>query len=184
MPKPVSLPGNLSDYIVKFCTYHLYYKEKLGMTKSAYNSWLFYRNELVSNPTQTFVCAVSSLYFRYCLDSFGNLSMASSFACNKGAYATQPNLISKKRKLLKTVLQFSYPFQPLFLFFSLIFMSKSQFSSALTDFLWLADYQSVKLISGKTIKSALTITKNCEYLISPQNMPKVLFHLFYVLWIV
>ena len=40
-----------------FAIYHPHYKEKLGMTESAYDPCLLYSNELVDNPTRTFSCA-------------------------------------------------------------------------------------------------------------------------------
>lgn len=39
--KMILLPGDLSNYVVKFATYHLHYKEKFGIIESTYNLFLF-----------------------------------------------------------------------------------------------------------------------------------------------
>lgn len=95
--KLLSLCDVLSDCIIKvIAAYHLHYKDKL-----------------ISNPTQSFICAANSFYFLYNLE---NLSTISLLACN-GAYIAEPGLVTKKRKLSKTSLYFfSHPFQaPFFL---------------------------------------------------------------------
>ena len=87
-----------------FAIYFPYYKEKLEMTEFKYNSRQLYKIRLVNNPTWSFVCIASCLYFKYCLGSLGNLSMAFLFAFNGGAYATESGLVTKKEKLPKTSL--------------------------------------------------------------------------------
>ena len=94
-PKLLSLPDALSDSIVKFATYHPHYKDIL-----------------ISNPTQTFVCAASCLYFGYWLGSLGNLSTASLFARDGGAGTAEPGLVTKKGELPRTSLHIFHPDQP------------------------------------------------------------------------
>lgn len=77
------------------------------MTDSAYNPCQLYSNSLVSHPTQSSICTVSYLYFRYCLGNLGNLSTAFLFACNGGACVTESGLITKKGELPKTSLHLS-----------------------------------------------------------------------------
>lgn len=90
--------------ITWFAIYHLYYKPKLGMKKSVYNSRLLYNNAVVSNLTHSSVCTTSCPYFEYGLGSLRNFSMASFFVCNSGAYTTKPNLVTKKRETPRTFL--------------------------------------------------------------------------------
>ena len=97
LPKLLLLSNALSDFIIKFAIYHLYYK-----------------NIFVNNPTRTFVCIANCFYFKYWLGSLGNLLTASLFARDGRAYITKPGLIIKKRKPPKTFLYIFYPDQPSF----------------------------------------------------------------------
>lgn len=72
------------------------------MTKSAYNSCVLYRNELVSNSTQTSIRIVNCLFLGYNLGYLNNFLIASLFICDSRACATKPGLVIKKEKLLKT----------------------------------------------------------------------------------
>lgn len=133
-----------------YATYHPYYKEKSGITKSAYKPFLLqpfsqllspsvtlsnyivqvikllyvvqgacitrlviyhlhYKNKL-SNPTQTLVCTISSLYFGCSLGSLGNLSTVSLFGHDGRVCVTKLGLVSKKGELPKTALYFSHLF--------------------------------------------------------------------------
>lgn len=62
MPKLLLLPNDLFDYIIKFSTYHLLYKEKL-----------------LNNLIQTFGCIIN---FSYLLCNFENLLVTFLLACN------------------------------------------------------------------------------------------------------
>ena len=121
-----------------FATYHPHYKEKPGMTESAHDPFLLwpspklllppdalsdsivkfatyhphYKDILVSNPTRTFVCAASCLYFGYWLGSLGNLLTASLFARDGGACTAEPGLVTKKGEPPRTSLDISHPDQP------------------------------------------------------------------------
>ncbi len=161
-PKQILLLGTPSDGIVKvikplhdvpetsancFAIYHLHYKD-----------------EQVSNPIRTSVCAANCLYFGYNLD---NLSMASPFTRDGRACTTEPGLVTKKGEPPRTALDLSN-LQSLSLLFSLMIfkyalVSGWQLSSALASFPMLADYPSVKLTSEaylsfshatKTVKSS------------------------------
>lgn len=93
--KLLSLLGALSDYLIKFATYHLHYK-----------------NKLVDNLTQTFICAANYLYF---LCNLENLLATSLLTNNGGAYIVKPALVTKKRELPRTFLHHLFHL-PLFLF--------------------------------------------------------------------
>lgn len=123
--KLLSLLDSLSNYILKYATHHLHYRDKL-----------------VGNRTQTSIYAVSSLYLKYSLGSLGNLSTVFLFAYNEEICATQPDLVLKKREPPKITLRYSHSFQNLSLFSG---------STSASSFL-LADESSVKLTSEKTIK--------------------------------
>lgn len=83
--------------------YHLYYKEKPGITESANSPYILYSNELASNLTQTFVYTTICLYFRY---SLGNLSMVALFAYDGKVCAIKLGLITKKKEPPRTSLYF------------------------------------------------------------------------------
>ena len=123
-------------------TYHLHHKEKPGIIESAHKTFLlrpfpkllllrntffacvveftthhwYYKDKLVGNPTWTFVYIANYLYF---FSGWNNLSTASLFGHNNGAYTNEPSLVTKKRELPKTPLHLvSDTFQPPFLNFS------------------------------------------------------------------
>ena len=186
-PEQILLLGTLSNGIVKvikplhdvpeasttsYAIYHPHYKEKSGMTKSAYKPSLFrppprltesahnhsllrssqkllsllgasshciievmnplhdmpdtgkhwfaiyhlhYKDEQVNNPIRNSVCTANCLHFGY---NLGNLSTASPFARDGGAYATEPGLVTKKGEPPRITLDLSNLQSPS-LFFSL-----------------------------------------------------------------
>lgn len=105
-PKLLS-PSIFSDSVRKFAIYNLYYKQKLGITNSVYDLYLFYSNKLVKNLTRTLIYITNYLYFGYYLYSLGNVLTVSLFSCDDATYATEPGLVTKKRKLPRTVLDHS-----------------------------------------------------------------------------
>lgn len=96
--KLLSLSGDSFNNVVKFDTYHLHYNDKV-----------------IVNLTQIF-----NLYF---LCNFRNLSTTSPIlASDNRACNTEPNLVTKKGKLMRIFLYlFSHSFQPPFFFLSSIF---------------------------------------------------------------
>ena len=153
-----------------FATYHPHFKEKI-----------------ISNQTQTFVCAADCLY----LYGLSNLSVASFLAHNGGACTAELCLVTKKREsprtslyLLSQALQSPSPFLSLTLskmcpaiFESMMSncaaMSKWQFSLTLASFSLLADNSSVKLTIEKVIKAV----EDYNYLTFSQNLLEVSFNL-------
>ncbi len=120
---PKKLLYGLAEASHHWATYHLHYKEKLGITKSAHNpllvrplpkllslpgAWsnnvvkfgthhLHYNDKVVANPTRTF-----GLYF---LCNFGNLSTTSPILAGDGrACDTEPGLVTKKGEPPRTFL--------------------------------------------------------------------------------
>lgn len=133
--------------ITQFTIYYPYYKDKL------------------SNVTRSFVFAANNLHF---LCSLSNLSTAL-------AYATEPNLVTKKRKSPRTSIHLFFDaLQLLSLMLSLMIsnmrpaifeylaiskymsMSKWQFSSTLASFPLLADYSLIKLTSEASLHCSCT----------------------------
>lgn len=162
-PKLLSLFDISSNYIIKFAAYYSHYKD-----------------QVIANPTRIFIYAANCLYFVYYLSNF---LVAFFLAHNSSAYTIKSGLITKKRELPRIFLHFfSYSFQPLFLFLSLMLSKiclaifkylmiykctaifKLQFSLTLANFSLLANYPSVKLSSKKAIKTEKIIIKDCNYL--------------------
>ena len=132
---------------------------------------LYYKHKQVSNLNRISICIAYYFYFGYNLN---NLSIASLFAYDDRAYATELGLVTKKRKPPRTALNFSN-LQSLSLLFSLtIFkcalISRWQLSSTLASFLILADNQSVKLTSKDLLFLSHT-TKTVQSF--PDNVTRV-----------
>ncbi len=130
----------LSNYIVKFAIHHLYYK-----------------NVLIGNLTQSFICVINSLYF---LCNLRNLLVVFLLACNSG---------SKKKKPLRTSLYLIFcSFQLSFLSSTLskyMVISKWQYNLALASFPLLADISSVKL-TNKAFFGFFYITQTVKFLLN------------------
>lgn len=97
LPKLILLPNALSDSIIKFATYHPYYK------------YIF-----ISNQNQTFVYIASCLYFRYWLDNWSSLDnflTTSLFAYDGEVCTAKPGLVRKNREPPKTFLHITHPDQ-------------------------------------------------------------------------
>lgn len=156
-PKQLSLSGVLFNYIIRFATYHPYYKEKLRMIVSIQNINLFYKSDYL---------------------------VASFFYCNNSVCTTELGLVKKKRELSKTPSIYIIDIQnkstrkakSLSLLFSLMFfkiclaisnysimsnyvailkgaiISKLQLNLILVSLSLLTDYLSVQLISEKSIR--------------------------------
>lgn len=122
-PSKLLLLSVLSDYIIKFAIYYLYYKKKLEKTRFIYNLYLLFSNKLVSHSNWTFICTTSYLCFGYSFSHLGNLSKASFFGYNSRACIIKLNLVTKMRELLTTSLNYLFnAFQSLSLFFNLTFL--------------------------------------------------------------
>lgn len=107
--------------------------------------------KLVSNLTQTFVCAANSLRFS---SNWRNLLVVSLFTDNGGVCVIKPGLITKKEEPSKICLYFlSHIIQLLSFFLSstlfkmLAAMSNWQISSILASFLLLANNSPARLTS-------------------------------------
>lgn len=87
------------DCIIKFPTYHQYYKD------------------IICNLTRTFVCTTNCLFYIY---SWSNLLIA-IFTNNRDLFAIELGLVTKKKELLKTSLHLFF-YQPLSLYLSLMFL--------------------------------------------------------------
>ena len=132
----------LDASINHFATYNPHYKKNSRMTESAYKTFFFwpppkllslsnvlfdcidkfaithpnYKDKLVDNLTQTFMCAANCLCF---LSGWNNFSTVSFFAYDSGACNTELGLVTKKGKSPRTFLHlFSDAFQPPSLIFS------------------------------------------------------------------
>lgn len=89
----------------RFLIYHLHYKDKL-----------------IGNLNQTFVCITNYLYFLFDCDNF---SKAFFLTFNRDACAAEPRLFTKKRELLRislihktyTVIPFYFCFLSFYIFF-------------------------------------------------------------------
>lgn len=84
LSKLLLLPNTSSNYVVKFAIYHPHYK-----------------NKLIGNLTQTFICTANYLYFLY---SLVNFLIASLFTCNDDIYTPQLGQVAKKEKPPRTPL--------------------------------------------------------------------------------
>ena len=112
-----------------FATHHLYYKEKLGMTESAYDLCLLYSNKLVDNSTRTFFCAAQS-------GLVGKKREPPKIVLNLLFHLLKPPSLLLSLKISETrPVIFKCP-----LMSECMAMSKWKLGSTLASFLLLADY--------------------------------------------
>lgn len=64
----------------------------------------YYKDKILINLIQTFVCTKSYLYFKYNLDGLRNFSVAFFSTHNSSTYVSKLDMVTKKRKPLKTLL--------------------------------------------------------------------------------
>lgn len=97
-----------------FTIYHLDYKEKLGIIKSIYNLFLFWLPPkvllLVDVLFYYTVKIIATYHLNYKDRLIDNLSIVFLFTYNSRACNTKPNLVTRKKEILKTFLHFFLTF--------------------------------------------------------------------------
>ena len=161
-PKLLSLPNASSDCVVKFATYHLHFKEKI-----------------VSNPTQTFICAANCLYFSYgwsnlFLCGWNNLSTAFFLAHNDGFCTAEPGLVTKKGEPPRIFIYLSNPFQSLSLLLSSMF---SKMCLAMFEYILISECATISNWQLSLTLVAMIMITDHEYLTLTKHLPKNTFDL-------
>lgn len=103
------LLANMTDFAYSFFLFWVLQKLLLLSSASSNRVVKFvpqyphYKNKLINNQNRTFDCIVSYIYFEYSLYNLSNLSIAFFSAYNCGIFAGKPDIIIKKRELLRNL---------------------------------------------------------------------------------